>query len=463
DWFDARVGGHSTRDGAQTGSIYRIAPKDAKLSIPKFDPQTVAGQIEALKSPSPNVREIGRSRLAAAGAKSFPAVKALLDDSNPFIQARAIWILAKLGSEGLKTVEDRLRHEDPLMRIVAFRALRHENHRMLEHAAALVKDPSPAVRREVALAMRYVPFEKSREILLEMASKHDGQDRYYVEAFGIGCTDKDEKVYAALKSGKAGKGYDPVYAHLVWRLHPVSAVPELEAWALDEKLDEKTRRSMLFALSLVEAPQAARSMVKIAKTAAGATGSLAKAFIDKRSQGIWAAYKPRDLLSGKPAGPTRYVDRLPPTELGPKAALPPAASILALSGDAQRGKTALGRCYMCHKVGDVGVEFGPALAGWGRGQSREIILRSILEPSADLSHGFEGTELVVKGDKRLVGFVQAEGDPVVIRVFGGQDVVVEAKDILSRKKLTTSLMVPADRLGMTAQEIRDVVEYLKLN
>ena len=61
-------------------------------------------------------------------------------------------------------------------------------------------------------------------------------------------------------------------------------------------------------------------------------------------------------------------------------------------------------------MGSVGVEFGPTLAGWGSGQDRETILKAIMEPSADLAHGYEGTELVVKGDKRIQGFIQAEGD-----------------------------------------------------
>ena len=118
---------------------------------------------------------------------------------------------------------------------------------------------------------------------------------------------------------------------------------------------------------------------------------------------------------------------------------------------------------MCHKIGSAGVEFGPALAGWGRGQTREVILKAMLEPSAELSLGFEGTELTVKGDKRIQGFIQAEGDPLVIRVFGGQDVVIAEADLKSRKKLKTSLMAPASRLGLTPQQLRDVVEYLKLN
>ena len=463
DWFDARVGGHGTRDRGMTGTIYRIAPKGAKLTIPKFDLTKTAGQIAALKSPSPNVRELGRAPLEAAGPKAVAAVKALLSDANSFIQARAVWLLAKLGPRGLAEVEKLLDHEDPQMRIAAFRALRHQDHRTPEHAAKLAGDDSPLVRREVALALRYVPFEKCRDLLLRIAAGYDGKDRYYVEAFGIGCTDKEDKMYAALREKRSGKDFDPVYAGLVWRLHPVGAINELKAWAMDEKLDAATRRSMLFAIALVEAPQAAKAMVEIAKSAGGDVAKLAAVFIDKRNQGIWNAYKPKDQLAGKPAGPVTYVDMLAPTQFAPEAKLPKASEILALKGDSAEGKKMIARCYVCHKIGSAGVEFGPALAGWGRTQTREVILRAMLEPSAELSHGFEGTELTVRGDKRIQGFVQAEGDPMVVRVFGGQDVVVAKADLKSRRKLKTSLMAPADRLGLTAQQLRDVVEYLKLN
>ncbi|MDE0839106.1 MAG: dehydrogenase [Kiritimatiellae bacterium] len=464
DWFDYRVGGHSTRDAEQTGTIYRIAPKGAKLSIPTFDLNTIAGQITALKSPAPNVRELGRAKLEAGGAASVAAVKALLADPNPYIQARAIWLLAKLGPAGLKAVEQRLLHADPQMRIAAFRALRHEGQDVLLHAASLAKDKDATVRREVALALRYIPFVQCKDILMDLANGHDGVDRYYVEAFGIACTDKEENIYAALKVARQGKtGFDPVYANLVWRLQPVSAIPELEGWALDPARDEATRRAMLFSISLIEARQAAEAMVKIAKAGTDRTSTLARAFVAKRAQGIWSSYKPVDMLNGKPSGPTVYADMLAPERLGEDRDLPSAEAILALAGDAERGEMALGRCYVCHQIGSVGVEFGPALTGWGRGQAREVILRGILEPSADLAHGFKGTELTVKGNKRLQGFMQAEGDPLVIRVFGGHDVVVDKADVLARKTLETSLMVPGSKFGLSGQEIRDIVEYLKLN
>ena len=204
-------------------------------------------------------------------------------------------------------------------------------------------------------------------------------------------------------------------------------------------------------------------MVKIAKHGKNEISSLAKSFIDKRDQGIWNKFKVKDILAGKSTGENVYADRLAPTSFGPETKLPSTTEILSLKPDVKNGKQQIGRCYVCHKVGSVGVEFGPTLAGWGSGQDRKTILQAILDPSADLAHGYEGTELLVKGDKRIQGFIQAEGDPVVIRVFGGEDLVIKESDIKSRKKMNTSLMAPASRLGLNAQNVRDIVEYLKVN
>ena len=67
---------------------------------------------------------------------------------------------------------------------------------------------------------------------------------------------------------------------------------------------------MLFALSLIDAPQAAEAMVKIAKHGKNEISSLAKSFIDKRDQGIWNKFKVKDILAGKSTGENVYADRL---------------------------------------------------------------------------------------------------------------------------------------------------------
>jgi putative membrane-bound dehydrogenase-like protein len=100
DWFDPRTGGHSALDSSFAGAIYRITPKGKKLTTPKIDLATTAGQIEALKNPAVHVRALGFAKLRAAGAASVAPVSALLNDRNPYVRGRAIFLLAHLGPVG---------------------------------------------------------------------------------------------------------------------------------------------------------------------------------------------------------------------------------------------------------------------------------------------------------------------------------------------------------------------------
>ena len=55
------------------------------------------------------------------------------------------------------------------------------------------------------------------------------------------------------------------------------------------------------------------------------------------------------------------------------------------------GRTPRTRCLMCHSIGGAGAELGPALDGWGRGKSADVIATAIVRPSAEIAHGYEGT------------------------------------------------------------------------
>lgn len=205
DWFDPRVGGHQDLDDQTVGAIYRIAPKGFKSVIPKFDLNTTEGQITALKNPSINVRASGFIRLKAQGAAAVPAVTALLADANPFIRARAIYLLAQLGATGVATVEKQLNSPDAQTRVVAYRALRRAGQPYLAHAAKLATDASAAVRREVATSLRDVPFAAARDLLLALARGYDGSDRSYLAAWGIGATGKEADLYAAMAAAQTEK------------------------------------------------------------------------------------------------------------------------------------------------------------------------------------------------------------------------------------------------------------------
>ncbi len=107
--------------------------------------------------------------------------------------------------------------------------------------------------------------------------------------------------------------------------------------------------------------------------------------------------------------------------------------VLALKGDAAKGKQLAGRCVMCHQIDGQGAEYGPALKGFGQRQPAEIVARSIVDPSFDISHGFDGHAIQLKNGDWIDGLILAEGDTVKIRSTGGVTQDVPKGMIKSRK------------------------------
>ena len=59
-------------------------------------------------------------------------------------------------------------------------------------------DLNAGARREAAIALRLDPDPRAAELWAELAAKHDGQDRWYLEVLGIGATGQWEKLLRRL-------------------------------------------------------------------------------------------------------------------------------------------------------------------------------------------------------------------------------------------------------------------------
>ena len=465
DWFDARVGGHQDLDSQTAGAIYRIAPKGFKSVIPKFDLATTAGQIAALKNPAPNVRALGFERLRAQGAAAVAPTSALLADANPFIRARAIFLLAQLGAEGVAAVEAQLNSTDAQTRVAAYRALRRSERATLAHATRLAADVSPAVRREVALALRDVPFDGARELLLILAKAYDGRDRSYLAAWGIGATGKEAPLYTALDATQPEKNpakWSAAYAQLVWKLTPAAAVPAFAARASALGLTDAERLAATTALGFIPTRAAAFALLDLAEKSTGAPQTHALWWLlNYRStrwagQGIDAELKTRGLYD--PEKIQFAASILPPA---PATALPPVAEIALLKGDAARGAGLLAACYLCHRIGANGVDYAPNLTGFASRQTTEVVINAIVNPSSEISHGYDGTSLTLHDDTVIDGLILSTGDPVIVQSSGGVKQLIPASKIKSRTRLNRSLMLSADQLGLKPQDIADLVAHLK--
>jgi hypothetical protein len=170
----------------------------------------------------------------------------LLEDKNPYTRARVTWLLPQLGPKGIKQTEDLLGNKDEETRMVAFRSLRLSVPAILPYCLRLQNDPSPMVRREVAIALRDLPFEKTKPILLELARQYDGADRWYLEALGASLEGHEQEIYPEIKQlyseGKAPAQWDKRMSSLAWRLHPPAALADLLARATDSGLQGRRKK-----------------------------------------------------------------------------------------------------------------------------------------------------------------------------------------------------------------------------
>ncbi|APW61056.1 PVC-type heme-binding CxxCH protein [Paludisphaera borealis] len=235
DWYDAGVGGHAFSDQT-TGRIYRVVPKGAKPNAAKADFGTIAGLIEALKSPNTATHDAARRGLIAWGTEASQALLSLIHLGTPEEAARAIWTASAMpnspvvGTIATEVVKhpDAFHDGDPRLRVLAVRILgrdcrengtvEYKNPEAKKPAPALanldllltlVDDPDPAVRRELILAFRNLPTPKVADALRKLVASWDGQDRWYLEALGLALDGREaEYITSLMDPGLFGESGD---------------------------------------------------------------------------------------------------------------------------------------------------------------------------------------------------------------------------------------------------------------
>lgn len=528
DWYDPIVGGHAMHDSTGYGRIYRISPADQSLTCPQLDFSDVEDQIEAFLNPAIHVRHTAFNILKSQGEAIIDRVKKIVSQSsNPFHQARAIWLLANLGITGQREVITLLDHHQREIRLVAFRALRQttEENLWLEQAARMARDEDAAIRREVALSLRDIPLDHCQSILMELIRGYDGEDRWYLEALGTASEGKESELYRILKQ-KAGP--DPVtwsvsMANLAWRLHPLEAASDLEARASSEILTIDQRILALTALAFIPHEGAASSMLRIAeREKQGRVFDMAQYWLQHRSSNDWAGFylvperdneidpqiqnRRKELLASEPGSLERYecMRSLSKDPQGGRIMIELAASnwlsteekdevstwifanpdpmvrilaeeffeipeekagyqitdIIPLKGDKISGRQKFDQaCATCHAYGNRGAQIGPELSGIAAKMDRRTLLDAILYPDADIVFGYEPWKITLQDGSQHIGFIQGEGDYLLLRTASGSLLQLPASDISGKEKMQ-SLMPDPVVLGLGHQDVADIVQFL---
>ena len=240
DWYDPGVGGHNQQE-VDKGRIFRVAPPGVKYTIPAFNTTTAAGAAEALKSPCASTRYSAWVALQGKANEAEAALQPLLKDEDIRIVARAIWCLGKLPGKGQAAVDQALGSKEADLRIVGIRLAREFKLLVLNVVEKLVSDPDAAVRRECAIALRHNTAPRAAELWVKLAQQHDGKDRWYLEALGVGA-DKQWDAFLAAWLAKVGDQWNtPAGRDIVWRSR-AKKTPEILAKIIKGAKEEEQPR-----------------------------------------------------------------------------------------------------------------------------------------------------------------------------------------------------------------------------
>ena len=84
-----------------------------------------------------------------------------------------------------------------------------------------------------------------------------------------------------------------------------------------------------------------------------------------------------------------------------------------------------------------------------------------MNPSNDIAHGYEGTEVTLLDGRKIHGLMLSGGNPLIIQSTGGVTQMIPASMVKERKRLGRSLMMSAEQLGLTAQQVADIATFLR--
>jgi putative membrane-bound dehydrogenase-like protein len=267
DWNDSIVGGHAMADQiltTLTGRVYRVAPPGNRPTIPALNLNTAAGAVAALQSPNMNTRYLAWTKLHAmqAGAEA-ELVKLWQNRANDRMRARALFLLTQIKGREKKYLDEAARDTSEDIRIVALRAAHAAGVDMIPYAKQLARDPSALVRREAVLALRHNSSPEVPAIWATLAQQHDGKDRWYLEALGIGADGRWDECLAAWQAA-ARPDLTSAAAHdIVWRSRG-SKTPDLVVALIKQPGTTPAERARLLrSLDYVKGPQKDAALLQL--------------------------------------------------------------------------------------------------------------------------------------------------------------------------------------------------------
>jgi putative membrane-bound dehydrogenase-like protein len=266
DWNDAGVGGHYMADQkleTMTGRVYRIAPKGATPSVPALNANSPEGLLAALQSPNLSRRYIAWTRLHALQAKAEPALLQLWQSDDAPMRARALQLLARINGKEKQYIDAAVKDANPDIRITGLRIARELKQDVIPLVKALARDSSAQVRRECALSLRHQQSPEAPRLWAELASQHDGHDRWYLEALGVGADRQWDQYLDAWLAAAGDRCDTPAGRDIIWRSRAKKTPGLLVKIIRDKTLSASDRDHYFRSLDFIAGPEKEAALVEL--------------------------------------------------------------------------------------------------------------------------------------------------------------------------------------------------------
>jgi putative membrane-bound dehydrogenase-like protein len=492
------------RDGRQTneGRLFRVRPAGFVPTPPAHAPaatSAISQLIPALASPIPAIRAAAADELLRRGPAARRDLTAFLAQKNlPAAQETwALWTLGRLalndaaldawfaGTGAALSTNARLQS----LRIVAHRL--RESRRadpLPAFVAAALRDAEPRARFEAFQAIAQAPRAAMLDAVLAAAAAETDRVAFYAAWRALLALATPDTLRDALRDPRGGVRR-AVFLALADR--GMLDEPLVRGHLSDADRDTAALAGLWLArrdgnplLDISPPPGDFVGTVRV-KIVPGLKPAVVRFTTDgteprlaKGEDGARLAFtetttlKAALFVGGQKVGNTftgvyRKLTPLPPpaavTLTPPAAPVTPAQVAAALPrADVARGRAIFhaAGCIACHRVGSEGGGFGPELTGLGARGNIERVIRSLLEPGAEIVEGFSLHTYTLRDGKTHAGRILEEGQSnfTVIQP-DGRSVTITRAEIVSQATSPASAMPPYDRV-MSAADLAALVAWL---
>jgi putative heme-binding domain-containing protein len=141
----------------------------------------------------------------------------------------------------------------------------------------------------------------------------------------------------------------------------------------------------------------------------------------------------------------------------------PVGAETASSGDSAHGKSIVegkGQCLSCHSIGTFGMHVGPALTDIGLQRRAVELMRSLVDPGAEVRPENRTVRIVTRDGTSFTGRFLNQ-DTFTVQLIDANDKLLSLdKSSIRESSLLATSPMPSFKDKLTTTELSDVVSYL---